>query len=209
MRAAFPSGTSGSGPGGVGPFALVVAVALAGPLPAGAQVGPSPGAGSGPPARLVVSGSVGVGRIAGDGAVDATAGPGLLLLGGCLVVRGLLDVSLRKAEPDARYRQEAITGGRVVCRDGETGRFADPDLCSPNDLLTGGLAEAGWAVAGGAPGGPGALTAGAGYRFGDAATPYVVVGYVPAPSPGGRRSWSVVVRGGEAFVTASVAVTIG
>lgn len=188
--------------------ALVAAVVLAGPLPAAAQVGPSPGEGSGPPARLVVSGGVGVGRIAGDGAVDATAGPGLLLLGGRLVVRGLLDVSLRKAEPDARYRQETITGGRVVCRDGETGRFADPDLCSPNDLLVGGLAEAAWRVAGDAPGGAGAVTVGAGHRFGDAATPYVVVGYAPDRSTARRRRWSVVVRGGEAFVTASVAVTL-
>ena len=108
---------------------------------------------------------------------------------GRLGVYGLLrpDFGARASE---RFRRETIAGGSSICRDSETGQFADSADCTQ---LNGAIsAEAGLSVLGSAN-----LRAGAGYRIGYRPQPYgsLTVGgrLVYARIEGGPRGGSAAI----------------
>jgi len=108
-----------------------------------------------------------------------------------------LDVGIMPQDPNSRYQSETLSNGNTVCRDQDTGQFADKSNCGPrlvyavNSELIGGIAinTRMWAV-------------GAGFRGGNSSGPYAIAAFFFSPRP--HNTWQLRARIGQRVADFSV-----
>jgi hypothetical protein len=102
-------------------------------------------------------------------------------------------------DPNARYRSETLDNGRTVCRDHDTGQFADDALCGPRYVYAASAELLGAVGVGNGK----QLALGAGYRAGNSRGAYGAAALFFGPVQG--NNWQIKARAGNNFVDVSIA----
>lgn len=105
------------------------------------------------------------------------------------------------SDPNGRYQSETTSSGTTVCRDQETGQFADKTNCAARTVYA-----VNAEMLGGVPAGSGLFGLGAGVRGGNSSGPYFIAAYVFSQHP--QNAWQLRARIGRRVADFSIGGSI-
>lgn len=164
------------------------------PLPARAQDG-----GGGP--SVLVASALGPIVLDGDFGLEAATGLEMRWSRFVAAFRGV-ELAVVPGEAEAGYRWETLSNGQRRCREAATGRFASDTRCIALVAAFGVSAETTWRVGGGRR----PVHLGAGFRAGDGAGPYGIVGWRAVP--GASSDWHLRASAGPAILRVAAGVAL-